>query len=125
MTTLERTLRMLRFVVVVGCLAIAGALTGTANAEPTGGNAITVTLFNCSGPAGTPSSFDIQKVPNPGVAAHVVGRPSSSSERRSSSSSNGRDRHLGAEERGEALITCSAVAPSGNLVIVTGFFTGP
>ena len=54
MTTLGRTVRMLRFVVVVGCLAIAGALTGTANAEPTGGNSITVTLFNCSGPAGTP-----------------------------------------------------------------------
>ena len=64
----------LRFFVVIGCLVIAGVLTtGTANAEPTGGNAITVTLYNCSGPAGTPSSFDIQKEPNPGVAAHVVG----------------------------------------------------
>src|SRR5262245_54105139 len=34
MTIFERTRRRLRFIVVVGCLAIVGVLTGTANAEP-------------------------------------------------------------------------------------------
>src|SRR5262245_63713380 len=73
MTTLGRTLGMLRLVVVVGCLAIAGVLTGTASAEPSDANSIIVGFFDCSGPAGTPESFSIQKVQNPSVAAHVVG----------------------------------------------------
>ena len=59
MTTLGRTLGMLRgmlrFVVVVGCLAVVGVLSGTANAEPNADFAVTVTLYDCSGPAGTPS----------------------------------------------------------------------
>jgi hypothetical protein len=124
MVTRERALGRLRFVVVVGCLAIVGALTGTANAEPTGGNAITVTLFNCSGPAGTPSSFDIQKEQNPSVAAHVVGETFLFKRTSLFVPATGETVVWGPKNVGEALITCSAIAPSGNLVIVTGFFTG-
>ena len=106
-------------VVVVGLVAATPAL-----AEPTGGNAITVTLFNCSGPAGTPSSFDIQKEPNPGVAAHVVGETFLFKRTSLFVPATGETVVWGPKNVGEALITCSAIAPSGNLVIVTGFFTG-
>jgi hypothetical protein len=116
---------MLRFVVVVGCLAIAGVLTATASAEPTGGNAITVKLFDCTGPAGTPESFEIQKEPNPGVAAHVVGETFLFKRTSLFVPETGEFAVWGPKEVGEALITCSAIAPSGRLVIVTGFFTGP
>ena len=119
------TLGMLRFVAVVGCLAIAGVLTGIANAEPTGGNAITVSFFDCSGPAGTPSSFDIEKAQNPSVAAHVVGETFLFKRTSLFVPETGEFVVWGPKEVGEALITCSAIAPSGRLVIVTGFFTGP
>jgi hypothetical protein len=124
MTTLERTLGMLRVGVVVGCLAMAGVLTGTANAEPTGGNAITVTLYNCSGPAGTPSSFDIQKEPNPGVAAHVVGETFLFKRTSLAFPDTGEITIWGPKTADKPIITCMVVVPSGRLGVVTGFFTG-
>ena len=54
---------MLRLVFVVGCLAIGGAFTGAASAEPNADFAVTVTLYDCSGPAGTPASFQTEKIP--------------------------------------------------------------
>ncbi len=125
MTIFGRTLGMLRFVVVVGCFAIAGVLTGTASAEPDVGNAITVRFFDCTGPAGTPESFDIEKVQNPSVAAHVVGSTVLFKRTSLFVPSTGENVIWGPKDVGEALITCSAIAPSGRLVIVTGFFTGP
>jgi hypothetical protein len=107
-------------VVVVGLVAATPAL-----AEPTTGNSITVAFFNCSGPAGTPASFDIEKVQNPSVAAHVVGSTVLFKRTSLFVPSTGETVVWGPMNVGEALITCSAIAPSGRLVIVTGFFTGP
>ena len=125
MTTLKRTLGMLRVGVVVGCLAIAAGIPATASAEPDVRNAITVTFFDCTGPAGTPESFDIEKVQNPSVAAHVVGETFLFKRTSLFVPATGETVVWGPKDVGEALITCSAIAPSGNLVIVTGFFTGP
>ena len=72
-TTRRHSVGMLRSVVVVGCLAVAGVLTGTANADPTDEGALTLKFFNCSGQAGTPTSFQIAKMATPGVDVHVVG----------------------------------------------------
>src|SRR5262245_33700776 len=124
MTTLKRTLGLLRVGVVVGCLAIAGVLTGTANAEPTGGNAITVTLFDCTGPAGTPTSFDIEKIANPSVAAHVVGE-TYLFKRTSLAFPQFGEITIWGPPANKGVITCMVVVPSGDLGIVTGFFTGP
>ena len=106
-------------VVVVGLVAATPAL-----AEPTGGNAITVTLFNCSGPAGTPSSFDIQKEPNPGVAAHVVGETFLFKRTSLTFVDTGESVIWGPKTAEKAIITCMVVVPSGSLAVVTGFFTG-
>ena len=124
MTTVGRTLGGLRFVVVVGCLAIVGAFTGTANAEPTGGMSITVLLFNCSGPAGTPTSFEIQKEQNPSVAAHVVGSTDIFKRTSFTDLVTGQTFTWGPYSDVKPLVTCNVVAPSGHLVRATGFFTG-
>ena len=115
----------LRFVVVVGCLVIAGVLTtGTANAEPTGGSAVTVTLFNCSGPAGTPTSFTIQKEPNGGAAAHVVGSTDIFKRTLYIDLTTGQSFTWGLNHDNQPLITCDVVTPSGHQVVITGFFSG-
>jgi len=124
MTTVGRTLGGLRFVVVVGCLAIVGAFTGTANAEPTGGMSITVLLFNCSGPAGTPTSFEIQKEQNPSVAAHVVGTTYLFKRTLLTVVATGETVTWGPYNGSQPIITCNAIAPSGQLILVEGFFTG-
>ena len=117
-------MRTLRFVVVVGCLAIVGVVTGTANAEPTGGDAITVTFFNCSGLAGTPTTFQIEKEPNPSVAAHVVGSTDLFKRTSLTVVVTGETTTWGPYNDSKELITCYAIAPSGNLVLVTGFIVG-
>ena len=124
MTTFGRTLGMLRFGVVVGCLAIVGVLTGTANAEPNADAAVTVTLYNCSGPAGTPSSFQTEKIPVGGAMTHVVGSTDIFKRTSVTDLTAGWTVTWGPYGDIKPLITCSAVAPNGHLLLVTGFFTG-
>lgn len=54
--------------IAVSAMATAGA----ANADPLNDGSVTFTLYDCVGPAGTPSSFDITKIPGPGAALHLV-----------------------------------------------------
>jgi hypothetical protein len=48
------------------------ATAGAAHADPVNVESVTISLFDCIGPAGTPSGFDIAKIPNPGAALHLV-----------------------------------------------------
>ena len=59
---------LLLALIAVSTMATAGA----AHADPVSDESVTITLFDCTGPAGTPSSFDITKIPNPGAALHLV-----------------------------------------------------
>ena len=63
-------LRLVIGLVVASVVAL-GAV-GSAQADPLNDGSATITLFGCIGPAGTPSSFDITKIPNPGAALHLV-----------------------------------------------------
>jgi hypothetical protein len=54
--------------IAVSTMATAGA----AHAAPVNDETVTITLYDCTGPAGTPSSFDITKIPNAGAALHLV-----------------------------------------------------
>ena len=114
-------LGMLRFVVVVGCLAIVGLLTGTANADPMNDGALTLTFFDCSGPAGTPTSFQITKMPNPGPDVHVVGSTDLFKRTSFTDLVTGATFTWGPYNDKKPLITCNVVAPSGHLLLVTGF----
>ena len=126
MTTLGRTLGGLRFVVVVGCLAVAGVLTGTASAEPNADFAVTVTLYDCSGPGGTPSSFQTEKIPVGGAMTHVVGTTIIFKRTVVTDLTEGWTVKWGPFNDKKPLITCNFVVPNnGHLGLVTGFFTGP
>ena len=124
-TTRRHSVGMLRSVVVVGCLAIAGGLTGTANADPTNDDALTLNFFNCSGPAGTPTSFQITKMATPGVDVHVVGSTDIFKRTSFTDLVTGQTFTWGPYSDVKPLVTCNVVAPSGHLVLATGFFTGP
>ena len=114
-----------RFVVVVAALAIALVVNaGTAFAEPNGGNVLTLTLYNCSGPAETPTSFTVQKELSSSNAGHVVG--STDIFRRTSVTdlTAGVTYTYGVTNDNRPLITCDVVAPDGHQLVVMGFFTG-
>ena len=59
---------LLLALIAVSAMATAGA----AHADPVNDESVTITLSDCIGPAGTPSSFDITKIPNPAAALHLV-----------------------------------------------------
>lgn len=59
---------LLLALIAVSTMATAGA----AHADPVNDESVTITMLDCTGPAGTPSSFDIAKIPNPGAALHLV-----------------------------------------------------
>lgn len=123
-TTFGRT----RWLVGVVCLAIVGTFAGTANAEPNAGSAVTVTLYDCSGPAGTPfPSFQTEKVPVGGAMPHVVGTTMIYKRTSLTDLTAGWTLTWGPfnDENEKPRITCNAVAPNGHLLLVTGFFTGP
>ena len=116
--------KLARFVVVVGCLAVVGVLTGTANAEPNADFAVMVTFYDCSGPAGTPSSFEIEKIPVGGATPHVVGSTDIFKRTSLTDLTAGWTFTWGPYDDIKPLITCNVVAPNGHLFLVTGFFTG-
>lgn len=96
----------------------------TANAEPNADFAVTVTLYDCSGPAGTPSSFQTEKIPVGGAMTHVVGSTDIFKRTSLTDLTAGWIVTWGPYDDIKPLITCSAVAPNGHLLLVTGFFTG-
>lgn len=115
---------MLRLVLAVGCLAVGGAFTGAASAEPNADFAVTVTLYNCSGPAGSPSSFQTEKIPVGGAMTHVVGGTQIYKRTSLIDLTAGWTITWGPFGDIKPLITCSAIAPNGHELLVTGFFTG-
>ena len=56
---------LLLALIAVSTMATAGA----AHADPVNDESVTITMLDCTGPAGTPSSFDIAKIPNPGAGS--------------------------------------------------------
>lgn len=116
--------RTAAFLATFGLVAGMFVLTGTARAEPTGGPAITVTLFNCSGPAGTPTSFQIMKEPNPGVAAHIVGSTDLFKRTLLTDLDAGVTVTWGPKNDDKPLITCDVVALNGDRLLVKGFIAG-
>ena len=113
-----------RFVVVVGCLAIVGVFTGTANAEPNADFAIKVWFYDCSGPAGPLEPFQIEKIPVGGATPHVVGSTVIFKRTSLTDLTAGWTVTWGPYGDNKPLITCSVVAPNGHQFLVTGFFTG-
>jgi hypothetical protein len=71
------TLRRMRpasasIVAAIGVLAGTLAFTGTASAQPSTPATLTYHFTQCSGPAGTPATFDAVKQPGSAAALHLV-----------------------------------------------------
>ena len=66
--------RSMKSFIAAASLLVALAVAATAQAEPGGpdGANLQVHLFDCTGPAGTPTSFDAE-LQHPGAAWHVTG----------------------------------------------------
>jgi hypothetical protein len=120
----RRNMRV-RLVIVITCALAIGVTAGSAHADPLDGNAVTLTLFNCSGPAGTPSSFDATKNLNGATAFHLVDGTANFQRvfvqdlvtgEGGPLPGNGRDNH--------PLVTCNVISKrTGDLLLVEGFFT--
>lgn len=51
-------------ITLVGAFVIALGAIGTAQGDPFNEGSLTVTLYNCTGPAGTPSTMEGTRMPN-------------------------------------------------------------
>lgn len=120
-------MRLLRFLVAIGlCAALVGggAITGTASADPMNDNTLTLTLFNCSGPAGTPTTFQTTKTLSSGSSGHVVGSTDIFKRTSLTDLVTGETFTWGPKNGDKPLITCNLVQPiNGHLLLVTGFLT--
>jgi hypothetical protein len=112
--------------IAVSTMATAGA----AHADPVNDRSVTITLSDCVGPAGTPSSFDIAKIPNPGAALHLVNGTGTFVLMNATDETTGLLVFTtpGFEHNDLALVTCSFVAPitvplAGHTIVVSGQMT--
>ena len=113
---------LLLALIAVSTMATAGA----AHADPVNDGSVTITLFDCTGPAGTPSSFDITKIPNPGAALHLVNGTGTLVLYSATDETTGEVRFTtpGMEHNDLALVTCRFVSPlDGHTYRVSGQIT--
>jgi len=106
------------------------ATAGAAYADPDNDGSVTITLFDCSGPAGTPSSFDVAKIPTQGAALHLVNGTGNFVVKSAFDVTTGSLRFAtpGMERNDHELITCSFIAPAaspvaGHTIRVSGQMT--
>src|SRR5262245_30994983 len=112
--------------IAVSTMAAAGA----AHADPANDGSVTITLFDCTGPAGTPSSFDTAKIPTQGAALHVVNGTGNFVVKSAFDVTTGSLRFTtpGMDRNDHTLVTCSFIAPptspvAGHTIRVEGQMT--
>ena len=116
-----RQVRLL--VVAVACASLVAAAASAAHADPMGDGAITLTLFNCSGPPGTPASFQVTKNLNGGSGFHLVDGTGTFKRTSVTDLVTGGTATYGNDET-KPVLTCNVVSiASGDLLLVTGFIT--
>jgi hypothetical protein len=110
----------------LACIAIfAVAVVGQAQADPLNDGTRIIHLYNCTGPPGTPETFDGIKEPGNVVAFHIVGstamfRPVSLFEVGVGLAFD----TPGFDYNAVELVTCNITRPSdGQLFVMEGFFT--
>jgi hypothetical protein len=113
---------LLLALVAVSTMATAGA----AHADPVNDGSVTITLSDCIGPAGTPSSFDVAKIPNPAAALHLVNGTGTFVLMSATDETTGLLVFTtpGFEHNDRALVTCSFVSPTtGHTIVASGQMT--
>ena len=108
---------------LVACAAVAAA---AASADPSTEKTLTYEFTDCSGPVGTPGSFEAVKQPGQGAALHLNSGRGVYVPVRAVDAESGEFLFAtpGFERNGRATVTCSLVNPrSGQAQLVTGFLT--
>ena len=121
--------RRARVATAVGLtLVCAVVLLGTAwaDAEPLNGGTRTITLYNCSGPSGTPGTFTIQKESGIVTSFHVVDSTTMFIPTSLTDVTAGvvEFSYPGFNKNAVALVTCNITRPTdGEVFSMTGFFS--
>ena len=121
MTTLGT---LLRLTTLVGACVIALSAVGTAQGDPFNDGSVTVTLYNCTGPAGTPSTMQGTRMLN--GANPLLLSDGTGVFVRTSIYDTVLDVLIvwGLTNNDRPLVTCNVVSTrTGNVSVVTGFIT--
>jgi hypothetical protein len=108
---------------VLTCAAVvAGALAVSASADP---GDVTVTLFNCAGPAGTPTTIVVEKENETDVSLRAVDGTSVFRIVAEEDLTTGTSFVVGKGlyNNGVPLVTCDVIRPNGDNAIITGLLT--
>jgi hypothetical protein len=120
-------LMWMRFVVAIACAsAVVVSAVDAAQADPMNDESVTLTLFSCSGPPGTPSTFDVTKIPNGGSGFHLVDGTGNFVRKTATDLVTGQTvvSTPGLEHNDLPLVICYVVSPhTGHLILVSGVFT--
>jgi hypothetical protein len=126
--------RLRPFLVAIACVsAIAATTAAVANADPANFGTVTWTFTNCTGPAGTPTTFDAVRQEFTTPTDAIVGMPAIFLLTDGSSLFNpfsvtvvgdGSATNPGFTENGLLLVTCNTTSPvTGTQYLFTGFLT--
>lgn len=111
-------------ITLVGAFVIALGAIGTAQGDPFNEGSLTVTLYNCTGPAGTPSTMEGTRMPNGSNPLHLL--DGTGTFVRTSIYDTVLDVLIvwGLTNNDRPLVTCNVVSTrTGNVSVVTGFIT--
>ena len=114
----------LRLVIgLVVAVVVALGVVGSAQGDPLNDNSITITLYNCTGPAGTPSTFQGTKTFSGANSLHLLDGTGNFLRRSYFDTVTGLFITWGPADINKPLVTCNAVsALTGNVAVVTGYF---
>lgn len=115
-------MRIRLVVALVGAFVALGAV-GSAKGDPLNDGAITLTLYTCTGPAGTPSTFQGTKVLSGANSLHLL--DGTTIFRRTSIFDPVTEvlYTWGLQNNDRPLVTCTVVDPfTGHVLVVSGFF---
>jgi hypothetical protein len=123
---MRRIRRVLGAWIVIGCFVLAAPLPASAEAAPASPDTLLYQFTSCTGPEGTPTSFDAVKHPGEAAALHLVDGQSIFVAMRAVDIATGTTlfQTPGFDENDVPTVTCLVVHPvTGTLAAVTGVIT--
>jgi hypothetical protein len=110
------------WLIIALVIAALGAV-GSAQADPVNGGSIPLTLFNCTGPSGTPPTFQGTKMLSSANSLHLTDSTTIFRRTRIVDPITELVLTWGLQNNDRPLVTCNVIDPfTGHVLIVTGFF---
>ena len=115
---------MLRLVIGLVAFVVPLCAVGSAQGDPLNGNTLIITLYNCTGPAGTPSTFQGTKTLSGANSLHLLDGTGNFVRRSYLDTVTGLSITWGPGDATKPTVTCNTVsAETGHVAVVTGYFT--